>query len=398
MDFILGCIDKGLLLLLTLPPLLLSKRLGLHRFCGSNGFPMHAWRFDLRFNVVPILWTLLVIFHGRLGWFEAHIIEVLFLASSITSSAHAVARAVASQLRFFIRARLINGTNLHTCTNSSSTELFPHLRLLFRTFLQMYMYFELADVHQCDKVDFPCCCFVSFFKNLVSFLFHCCLCVWNQHCLEWMIFCTYSRFPEASVSERQISRIVWTIRDSRFVCVHTQDSLSRTISEVCTTFFTSQHLRVSRTLQFFGVTWRNLSHRYAVSPDETTCASFHQKMWRAFFWSFHRTEFVYQSCNIIQNSVFLLQHQYNCILLQTLWLLLFWNNGFPYACSGTRSFAWNSSFSITPYFFLDYSLFLFSSSCFPNSYQATYHVQIIKISSISHRIGFFLLEEFRSIT
>ena len=30
----------------------------------------------------------------------------------------------------------------------------------------------------------------------------------------------------------------------------------------------------------------------------------------------------------------------------TLALVVFWNNGFPYACSGTRSFAWSSSFSI----------------------------------------------------
>ena len=46
---------------------------------GGNGFPMHAWRCDLRFNVVRILWTLLVIFHGRFGRFEAYFIEILFL-------------------------------------------------------------------------------------------------------------------------------------------------------------------------------------------------------------------------------------------------------------------------------------------------------------------------------
>ena len=82
--------------------------------------------------------------------------------------------------------------------------------------------------------------------NVLSFLVHCCLIVWNQHCLGSKIFCTYSRFPEANVSERQISRIVRTIRDTRFVRVYTQDSLSRTISEVNTSFFHGPHLRVSR--------------------------------------------------------------------------------------------------------------------------------------------------------
>ena len=34
--------------------------------------------------------------------------------------------------------------NLRSCANSSSTKLFPHLRLLFRTFTRMYMYFWLG--------------------------------------------------------------------------------------------------------------------------------------------------------------------------------------------------------------------------------------------------------------
>ena len=66
MDFVLGCFDKGLLLL-PLPPLLLSRRPGFSRFVEATVFPMHAGRFDRRFNVVRILWTMFVIFHGRLG-------------------------------------------------------------------------------------------------------------------------------------------------------------------------------------------------------------------------------------------------------------------------------------------------------------------------------------------
>ena len=74
---------------------------------------------------------------------------------------------------------------------------------------------ELAGVHQCSKVDFPSCCFVCLLYDLVSILFHRRLCIRNQHCLGWKIFCTYSRLPEASVSERQISRCFGTIRNSQ---------------------------------------------------------------------------------------------------------------------------------------------------------------------------------------
>ena len=45
-----NAIDEGWLLLLPLPPLPLSRRPRFCRFCGGNGFPMHARRFDLRFN------------------------------------------------------------------------------------------------------------------------------------------------------------------------------------------------------------------------------------------------------------------------------------------------------------------------------------------------------------
>ena len=71
-----------------------------------------------------------------------------------------------------------------------------------------------------------------------------------------------ARFPEACVSERQISRIVRTIRDSRFpnffVCtprirVYTRDSLSRSTSGVQTSFFPGSHLRASRTPRVVGL-------------------------------------------------------------------------------------------------------------------------------------------------
>ena len=72
--------------------------------------------------------------------------------------------------QFFVRARLLNvKKNLCICTISSSTKLVPHLRLLFRTFPVMYMYFlTWQDVHQCNKVDFPCCFVCLFTTSLHS--------------------------------------------------------------------------------------------------------------------------------------------------------------------------------------------------------------------------------------
>ena len=57
-------------------------------FCRSNGSPMHTWTFDLCFNVVRMLWTLLVILHGRLGRFEARTIDVLFLLAQLWTVIH----------------------------------------------------------------------------------------------------------------------------------------------------------------------------------------------------------------------------------------------------------------------------------------------------------------------
>ena len=51
---------------------------------------------------------------------------------------------------------------------------------------------NVADVHQCSKVDFPyLLLFVCLFYDFLSFLFHCRLCIWNQHCLGCKIFYSY---------------------------------------------------------------------------------------------------------------------------------------------------------------------------------------------------------------
>ena len=78
MDFFLGC-NRWWIAAAVAAAAAAFEEAGIFPLCGGNGFPMHAGRFDLRFNVVRILRTILVIFHGRLGRFEVHIMEVLFL-------------------------------------------------------------------------------------------------------------------------------------------------------------------------------------------------------------------------------------------------------------------------------------------------------------------------------
>ena len=257
---------------------------------------MHAWKFDLRFNVVRILWTLLVKFHGRLWRFATHFVEVFFLCAQWWSEIPNP-RLVRIHLRhseifkdgtctggwFWIYSRylslmttvnhFVNGCpylNFHYfhtwdcscehsrgCTCCMSTleialsniprdvlVVCPHLRLLFRTFTGMYLLYvhtwdcsfehspgctccmstleiALSNIHRdvlvvcphlrmlfrtftgiysyfwmwrmsinAAKWTFLIFCFcVPSFCDLFSFLFHCRLCIWNQHCLGWKIFC-----------------------------------------------------------------------------------------------------------------------------------------------------------------------------------------------------------------
>ena len=210
---------------------------------------------------------------------------------------------------------------------------------------------ELIDVHQCNKVGLSLLLFcVLPLYDFLSFLIHCCLCFWNQHCLGWEIFCTYSRFPEACVSERQISRIVWTIRNSRFPNIHIL-LMSTPLASVCTPeirwadqhpefillSFPGSHSRVSRTPRVVGLLEESVSHRYAVSRDETTCASFHFRTnkiwWRAFFQIFSFERIRVPNCVILHRILsFTCNINTNELLLQILRLLFFFGNiGLQYA-------------------------------------------------------------------
>ena len=112
--------------------------------------------------------------------------------------------------------------------------------------------------------------FVCLFYDLLSFLFHCRFAFEINIGLDERSFVCASRFPRACVSERQISRVFWTIRNSRFPKFADQNHIRSSYS-----FFPGSHLWVSRTPQILRVTWRILSHRHAVPRDETTCACFH---------------------------------------------------------------------------------------------------------------------------
>ena len=82
--------------------------------------------------------------------------------------------------RLWLPLRTLPGMYLYLC---------PHLGLFSRTFSRILL--DVADVHQCSNVDFPCLfVFVCLLCDLLSFLFHCCRCIWDQHCLDWKIFCS----------------------------------------------------------------------------------------------------------------------------------------------------------------------------------------------------------------
>ena len=86
-DFVLGCMDTGLLLA-PLPLLLLFEEAEFLPASRRHRFPDAGLKILLRFNVVRILWTILVIFHGGLGRFATQIIEVFFLFAQWWTTIH----------------------------------------------------------------------------------------------------------------------------------------------------------------------------------------------------------------------------------------------------------------------------------------------------------------------
>ena len=94
---------------------------------------------------------------------------------------------------------------------SAASEEFSTLEIALANILRdVLVLLDVADVHQCSKVDFPYplfLCVPSLWPPFTSGI----NIAWGERS-----FIHTSRFPEAYVSERQITRVFWTIRNSRF--------------------------------------------------------------------------------------------------------------------------------------------------------------------------------------
>ena len=123
--------------------------------------------------------------------------------------------------------------------------LCPHLRLLSRTFSGMYSYFWRWRMSmQQSGLSLPFV-FVSLLYDLLSFLFHRRLFIWNQNCLGMkdLLFVLLG-FPRQASPESSEPNVAL---DSR-------SSLIRTTFGVHTSFFPGSHLRVSHTPRVFRFT------------------------------------------------------------------------------------------------------------------------------------------------
>ena len=132
--------------------------------------------------------------------------------------------------------------------------------------------------------------FVCLLYDLLSFLFHCRLCIWTQHYLGWEIFCLCFSISETYVSERQISRVFWTIRNSipevRWSEPHSEFIL------LSSQIHTEEYLVLPG---FWRLTRRILSHKVrCVARRDNMCLLSTSKeiRWRTALGSFHRNEFV----------------------------------------------------------------------------------------------------------
>ena len=124
----------------------------------------------------------------------------------------------------------------------------------------------VVDVHQCNKVNFPYLLFLCAFLWLPFIPFPLSPTLLGMKDLLFILL----GFPRyASMRDRSPES------SEPHVTLDSRSSLIRTTFGVHASFFPGSHLRVSRTPQIFKVTWRILSHRYAVPRDETTCACFH---------------------------------------------------------------------------------------------------------------------------
>ena len=187
---------------------------------------------------------------------------------------------------------------------------FPLLRLLLRTFSGMYSYLlDVADVHQCSKVDFAYLLLCAFF--MTSFHYFSIVAFSTGINIAWDVIHT-SRFPEACVSERQISRVFWTTRNSRFPKFAEQNNI-RTSYFFLPRFSLESILHSPVFLAYLKI--------FVLPRDETTCAWFQpskRNKVKSFLEIFPSERFPTYSRYKVQNSVLSLQnqHTWNCFCLR----------------------------------------------------------------------------------
>ena len=287
-------------------------------------FPDARLKIHLRFKVVRNLWAILVMFHGRLSRFATQIIEVFFFFAQwwtvIHNSRLVRIRKRHSELfndgtctggwlwihsRNFSLMTTVNHFKMIVpiwifCPHSCFIDLlwkfvyssfiwawwFPHLRLLLYSYFWMWRRSINATKWTFLTSWFFCAFFMTSFHTFSIVAFASGI---NIAWVERSFICA-SRFPEACVSERQISRIFWTVRNSRFL----KSSLNRTTFGVHTSLFPCSHWKYL-VLPDFEVYLKNFvsqircaarrDNMCLLSPSETV-------RWRAFFRSFHRNEFL----------------------------------------------------------------------------------------------------------
>ena len=220
--------------------------------------------------------------------------------------------------------------DLYQSTSSLSPKLFLTWRnsiVLSNSPTECTFSSELADVHLCNKMDFPYLLLCVPLYDILAFLVHCCLSIWNQHCLAWKIFPRHASLKDRS-PELFEPFVTLDFPISIFcLCGYTLHSCEHPrFAEqinIWSWYFLLPKFTLSSISYFPNcrITRRILSHRNR------------KNWWRASFQIFSLERIRVPSCNTIQNSVFPLQYQCKWLLLQTLRLLLFWNIGFPYARS-----------------------------------------------------------------
>ena len=135
MDFVLECIDIGLPLppLPPLPPLLLFEEAGETRIVEAtvSQSTLEGSSFVLTF--LETLWTLLVIYHGRFGRFETHIIELFFFRAQRRTVLHNVSVVTMS----FIHISFVTTTYQNPYGASWSTQWW-------------YLHFLTKNINNCS--------------------------------------------------------------------------------------------------------------------------------------------------------------------------------------------------------------------------------------------------------